>query len=173
MSKVTFCYVQFNRHKIHFVADKESGLLGFLKHSVIFNLRGESTYCPLLSSMWINKTTSVHMVQINYFLSNIKTSKTVVSLLIKSGSWNHWTTKSKASGWQGRDIVGCAQINSDQFASALTLRSLSRAPLVTNVSFPASSIVTAARVDNVTPEQNGWPRLLHSPQQFNFSVILN
>jgi hypothetical protein len=42
-----------------------------------------------------------------------------------------------------------------------TLRSLSKAPLVTNVSCPDSSIVTAASVANVTPEQNGRPGLLH------------
>lgn len=42
----------------------------------------------------------------------------------------------------------------------LTLRNLSKAPLVSNVSFPTSSIVTAASLARVTPQENGCPGLL-------------
>lgn len=45
--------------------------------------------------------------------------------------------------------------------ASLTFRNLSRAPLVSKVSFPCSSIVTAASLAKVTPEENGHPGLLH------------
>lgn len=48
----------------------------------------------------------------------------------------------------------------------LTFRNLSSAPLVSNVSFPCSSIVTAASLAKVTPEQNGCPGLLQNKQLF-------
>lgn len=45
--------------------------------------------------------------------------------------------------------------------ASLTFLNLSRAPLVSKVSFPCSSIVTAASLAKVMPEQNGCPGLLH------------
>jgi hypothetical protein len=44
----------------------------------------------------------------------------------------------------------------------LTFLNLSKAPLVSKVSFPCSSIVTAASLAKVTPEENGWPGLLQT-----------
>jgi hypothetical protein len=48
--------------------------------------------------------------------------------------------------------------------ASLTFRNLSRAPLASKVSFPCSSIVTAASLAKVTPEENGLPGLLHGKQ---------
>lgn len=42
-----------------------------------------------------------------------------------------------------------------------TLRNLSKAPLVSNVSFPYSSIVKAASFASVMPQENGCPGLLY------------
>lgn len=44
----------------------------------------------------------------------------------------------------------------------LTFRSLSKAPLVSKVSFSCSSIVTAASLAKVTPIENGFPGLLQN-----------
>lgn len=44
----------------------------------------------------------------------------------------------------------------------LTFRNLSTAPLVSNISFPCSSVVTAASLAKVTPEANGCPELLQN-----------
>lgn len=55
------------------------------------------------------------------------------------------------------DVKGMAF---DKSKLELTLRSLSSAPLVTKVSLPCSSIVTAASFAKVTPEQKGCPGLL-------------
>jgi len=44
----------------------------------------------------------------------------------------------------------------------LTFRSLSKAPLASKVSFPCSSIVTAASLAKVTPIENGFLGLLQS-----------
>lgn len=60
----------------------------------------------------------------------------------------------------------------DKSEMELTLRNLSSTPLVSKVSLPCSSIVTAASFAKVTPEQKGCPGLLQNIKKKKKNIII-